>query len=644
MNWLIVPIDNLSVDKVVPVQVIWEDKLPSGEAEALIKDKKTALYVVVSSTFSSRVWAEIEITYNFGSTFVEAGPYGSGVPIEPGANEFYLPGGPRQNPWYSAWVSAGNAPWLYWTSTGIDNNIKAKVDPYNKISETNEFDNVGVTSKKVVDSSDFRVLYVPVYFPAWGESSFVPNAGWIQRSNEFLVATYPIAESDYTYMVTSAWAASSPEHNLDWLYDNVAHPWSLLAALFGWDKVVILCQDLGQFSPGLLGIAIGMLRTPENRYPVCVQHVTDDEVVAHEIGHTMYLWHPHDIGTPVYDAQRYWVASRRYEELSRTFMSYDWKLPPGVPTSPVWIDKHRYDTDPKTWIDLSAYGYTGTWQWNLYDQFRVGPDPEVIVIHAYIDNEGVVTAPDPWYYMPQGIPDLEPGTQGNYWIVLKDVHTNTLAQMGFNVVFAYLETCPELQLVEIDEVHFSFTVPYFEGTAIIQIQDSKGNVLYSRRISANSPEVEVAYPNGGEILKLGETHKLTWKAYDPDGEELSFSVAYSNDGGENWAPLAITLEENVSFWDTTGLPPGKYLIKIEASDGFNVGSDISDGVFTLTHIAGDIDGDGDVDYKDLFLLARAYGTTEEDPGYIPMADINSDGKVDYKDLFMLARNYGKANP
>jgi len=58
-------------------------------------------------------------------------------------------------------------------------------------------------------------------------------------------------------------------------------------------------------------------------------------------------------------------------------------------------------------------------------------------------------------------------------------------------------------------------------------------------------------------------------------------------------------------------------------------------------LAGDVDGDGVVNYRDLFLLARAYGSSSGDSNWNCYADFNADGKVDYIDLFILARNYGK---
>lgn len=58
-------------------------------------------------------------------------------------------------------------------------------------------------------------------------------------------------------------------------------------------------------------------------------------------------------------------------------------------------------------------------------------------------------------------------------------------------------------------------------------------------------------------------------------------------------------------------------------------------------ITGDINGDGRVNYKDLFILAAAYGSYVGGEKYNVGADLNGDGKVNYQDLFLLAASYGK---
>jgi len=56
---------------------------------------------------------------------------------------------------------------------------------------------------------------------------------------------------------------------------------------------------------------------------------------------------------------------------------------------------------------------------------------------------------------------------------------------------------------------------------------------------------------------------------------------------------------------------------------------------------GDINGDGKVDYKDLLILAIAFGSTPTKPNWNWFADINDDGYVNYRDLLRLAVHYGE---
>lgn len=55
-------------------------------------------------------------------------------------------------------------------------------------------------------------------------------------------------------------------------------------------------------------------------------------------------------------------------------------------------------------------------------------------------------------------------------------------------------------------------------------------------------------------------------------------------------------------------------------------------------ISGDLNGDGNVDAEDLFLLLAAWGVCA-DPEQCP-ADLNDDGAVDAEDLFILLANWG----
>jgi len=58
-------------------------------------------------------------------------------------------------------------------------------------------------------------------------------------------------------------------------------------------------------------------------------------------------------------------------------------------------------------------------------------------------------------------------------------------------------------------------------------------------------------------------------------------------------------------------------------------------------MGGDCNGDGRINYKDLNILAPAYGSVSTSPNYNPRADFNGDKRVNYKDLNIMAPVYGK---
>jgi len=61
---------------------------------------------------------------------------------------------------------------------------------------------------------------------------------------------------------------------------------------------------------------------------------------------------------------------------------------------------------------------------------------------------------------------------------------------------------------------------------------------------------------------------------------------------------------------------------------------------TLINQPGDVDGDGDVDIFDLFVVASAFGTVAGDAGFKPACDFDGDGDVDINDLYTCGSNFG----
>lgn len=96
------------------------------------------------------------------------------------------------------------------------------------------------------------------------------------------------------------------------------------------------------------------------------------------------------------------------------------------------------------------------------------------------------------------------------------------------------------------------------------------------------------------------------------------------------------------------LPNGHYVATLLASQITNASGQHLDGngdgiggdnyTLNFPHLAGDVNGDGTVDFSDLLLLARSYGAS------FSGADFNGNGTVDFSDLLVLAQDYGQRLP
>ena len=172
--------------------------------------------------------------------------------------------------------------------------------------------------------------------------------------------------------------------------------------------------------------------------------------------------------------------------------------------------------------------------------------------------------------MKDQIPDQI--TPGNYAIECLDADGKVLSETPFDVSF----------YTEYDEVNvtgFAFTIPYQSRTKKVVVK-YKEELKDEFVLSANSPTVSVISPNGGESFSGSFT--VTWTASDPDGDELSYTLLYSNNEGADWSILAMDINETSHAVNTSMLGGGtKCMVKVIASDGANTAEDISNGCFTV---------------------------------------------------------------
>ncbi|UCG37497.1 MAG: hypothetical protein JSV64_04300 [Candidatus Bathyarchaeota archaeon] len=102
--------------------------------------------------------------------------------------------------------------------------------------------------------------------------------------------------------------------------------------------------------------------------------------------------------------------------------------------------------------------------------------------------------------------------------------------------------------------------------------------------------------------------------------------------------LTIAGESNttVTFvWNTTGVDKGFWALCAVVDDAQVHGP-------ILVTLAGDVDGDRDVDIFDIVRMAGVYGVAKPDPDYDPIIDLDGDGDIDIFDLVRAAGNYGES--
>jgi len=152
-------------------------------------------------------------------------------------------------------------------------------------------------------------------------------------------------------------------------------------------------------------------------------------------------------------------------------------------------------------------------------------------------------------------------------------------------------------LIEItDLIHFDNT-PTFPGLTAgnvgsvthVDTAEILDHLTPSGGSDTTPPDVTVLSPNGGESAQAGMTMAIGWTASDASGI-ARIDLQMSDDGGATWKPIAENLGNGGSYdWFVPNLPGPQTLIRVAAFDGaYNVGSDVSDGSFTILAIEGGV--------------------------------------------------------
>lgn len=187
----------------------------------------------------------------------------------------------------------------------------------------------------------------------------------------------------------------------------------------------------------------------------------------------------------------------------------------------------------------------------------------------------------------------------------------------------------------------------------VVLLDSSGNELEIGTVSAGA----VSVTSGG---REDPSHFLITGVISAEafGEEVNYNDTWyeGSDGIHRIVVEALneegqvvklgTLESDGSF--LFSLPAGSYSIRVVVPGHFGgavaVVADGDKEVDFATFAAGDVNGDGVIDLRDLQQAARAFGKTSASFDYkSSAADLNRDGEVDMLDISYILDNYGLSN-
>lgn len=91
-------------------------------------------------------------------------------------------------------------------------------------------------------------------------------------------------------------------------------------------------------------------------------------------------------------------------------------------------------------------------------------------------------------------------------------------------------------------------------------------------VSANAPVVNITSPAGPEAWAEGSTHTLEWEGSDADGDDLTYTVLYSN-GGDNWELIESGITDTSFDVEVDYYAGGDAAqFGVVATDGINVGT------------------------------------------------------------------------
>jgi hypothetical protein len=221
-----------------------------------------------------------------------------------------------------------------------------------------------------------------------------------------------------------------------------------------------------------------------------------------------------------------------------------------------------------SWFDLDSYNYVFDGQravGAVAVEERAANADSYFLVSGTVDVETLVAEFRPLELVVPAVDPVE-AAAGEWELV---AHYSNQPDVAFPL---HLSVSPDYPR----QAEFSAFVAYDPLISGFTLRRSAAPIL-GLSSSANVPSIEIIAPVPGSVFD-GRDITLAWNASDPDGDQLTFMVAYSPDDGSTWVTLSSHLSGTQLVVSSDLIEPSqRALFRVTALDGFHSTSDTLDG-------------------------------------------------------------------